>query len=96
VVFTQATVLEPLPDEPPREFIRRRRASERLFGITPDGRNVRALEPGEAGQLSRDRGLSPDGRWLAYSKAVEGSTGLYLQEQPSGTERLLDDGGRRP
>ena len=45
---------------------------------------------------TRDRGLSPDGKWMVYSKKVEGVTGLYLQERPSGTERLLDRGTRQP
>lgn len=30
------------------------------------------------------------------TQQVEGVTGLYLQEQPSGTERLLDRGSYRP
>jgi Tol biopolymer transport system component len=96
IVFTEVPLLERLPNEAPREFIRRRAEAQQLFSITPDGLNARALSPEEGKQLSRDRGLSPDGKWLVYSRQIEGVTGLYLQEQPSGTERLLDRGRRRP
>lgn len=89
-------MLERLPNETPREFVRRRTEAQRLFSVTPDGLDTRALQPDEANRLSRDRGLSPDGKWIVYSKQVEGVVGLYLQEQSSGTERLLDRGSRRP
>jgi Tol biopolymer transport system component len=96
VVFTEVPMLERLPNEAPREFVRRRTEAQRLFSITPDGLDTRALQPDEANRVSRDRGLSPDGKWLVYSKQVEGVVGLYLREQSSGTERLLDRGRRRP
>lgn len=96
VVFTQVPVLGRLPNEAPREFIRRRTEAQQLFSIAPDGLDARALQPEEGNRITRDRGLSPDGKWMAYSKQVEGVTGLYLQEQPSGTERLLDRGSRKP
>jgi Tol biopolymer transport system component len=96
VVFTEVPILEEQPTETPREFVRRRTAAQQLFSIALDGLHARALQPNEANHLSRDRGLSPDGKWLVYSKQVEGVTGLYLQEQPTGTERLLDRGRRNP
>ena len=96
VVFTEAPMLDRLPSESAKDFVRRRTEAQHLFSITPDGLNTRALQPEEVNQLSRDRGLSPDGKWLVYSKQVESVTGLYLKEQPSGTERLLDRGSRRP
>ncbi len=96
VLFTEVPILEKLPTETGREFVRRRTDAQRAFSMTPDGRNVRALEPSEADRLSRARGLSPDGRWLVHSRQVDGAAGLYLQEQPSGTERVLDGGSRRP
>jgi len=92
VVFTEVPMLERLPNESPREFVRRRSEAQQLFSVTPDGLTTRALQPEEANRLTRDRGLSPDGRWLVYSKEVESVTGLYLKEQRSGTERLLDRG----
>lgn len=96
VVFTEVPLLERLPNEPPKEFIRRRNEAQRPFSIAPDGRNARALEPTEANRLSRDRGVSPDGRWLVYARQGESGTGLYVKDQRSGTERLLDGGGRNP
>ncbi|MBK9705878.1 MAG: PD40 domain-containing protein [Acidobacteria bacterium] len=96
VVFTEVPMLERLPNEAPKEFVRRRTKVQQLFSITPDGLVARALQPEEGNRMTRDRGLSPDGKWLVHSKQVEGVTGLYLQEQPSGTERLLDRGNRKP
>ncbi len=96
VVFTEVPLLEKLPTEAPRDFVRRRTQAQRLISVTPDGLDARALQPEESNRLTRDRGLSPDGKWLVHSELVDGVTGLYLQEQPSGTERLLDRGGRKP
>jgi len=96
VVFTEVPMLERLPNEAPRDFVRRRTEAQRLFSVTPEGLDTRALQPDEANRLSRDRGLSPDGKWLVYSKEVENVVGLYLQEQSSGAERLLDRGNPRP
>jgi Tol biopolymer transport system component len=96
VVFTEAPVIEIQPNEAPRDAIRRRTQAQRLISVTPDGRETRILDPAEASRLTRDRGLSPDGQWLVYTKNVEGVNGLYLREQSSGTERLLDRGTRQP
>lgn len=96
VVFTEVPVLERLPNEAPREFIRRRTEAQQLFSITPDGLDAHALRPEEGKRMTRDRGLSPDGKWMVYSKQIEGVAGLYLQDQTSGTERLLDRGSRNP
>lgn len=92
VVFTGVPVLERMPDEAPRDFIRRRTEAQQRFSSTPDGADVRALQPGEAERMTRDRGLSPDGARMVTTKQVDGVTGLYLQERHSGTERLLDRG----
>jgi Tol biopolymer transport system component len=94
VMFTEVPLLERLPSEAPREFIRRRTEAQRLFSIRPDGEDIRALSPEDGERLTRDRGLSPDGKWLVYSNEVAGVTGLYLRQQPSGAERLLDRVGR--
>lgn len=96
VVFTEVPLIEKLPSEAPRDFVRRRTQAEQLVSVKPDGLDARALSPEEASRITRDRGLSPDGKWKVYSKQVEGETGLYLQEQPLGTERLLDRANRRP
>lgn len=96
VVFTEVPLIEKLPTETPRDFVRRRTQAQQLISVTPDGLDARAMQPEESNRLTRDRGLSPDGKWLVHSKLVEGVAGLYLQEQPSGTERLLDRGGRKP
>ena len=96
VVYTEAPLLEILPNETPRDAIRRRTQASRLLSVTPDGRETRILNPEEASRLTRDRGLSPDGQWLVQSKNVEGVSGLYLRELSSGTERLLDRGTRQP
>ena len=96
VVFTEVPLLEKLPTEAPRDFVRRRTQAQQLVSVTPEGLDARALQPEESKRITRDRGLSPDGKWMVYSTLVEGVTGLYLQEQPSGTERLLDRGSRKP
>ena len=96
VVFTEVPLLEKLPTEAPRDFVRRRAQAQRLVSVTPDGLDPRALRPEERDRITRDRGLSPDAKWLVYSKLVEGVTGLYVQERSSGTERLIDRGSHRP
>jgi len=96
VVFMEVPLLERLPNEAARDFIRRRTAAQQLFSIAPDGADARALQPEEVARITRDRGVSPDGRWLVYSKPIEGVTALYLKGQASGTERLLDRAGVRP
>jgi dipeptidyl aminopeptidase/acylaminoacyl peptidase len=95
VMFTEVPLLKRLSTETATEFLRRRTEARRLLSITAEGLNSRVLLPDEANRLSRDRGLSPDGRWLVNSKQVEGVAGLYLQELLSGTEHVLDR-GRRP
>jgi len=92
VVYTEAPLLERLPNEAPRDFIRRRTAAQRRIVTAPDGSEHRVLQSGEEVELSRDRGLSPDGRWKVYAREADGVSGLYIQEQPDGTERLLDNG----
>lgn len=95
-MFTEVPLIEILPNEAPRDYVRRRTQAQRLVIITPDGRETRLLDPEEASRLTRDRGLSPDGRWLVHTQNSEGVHGLYLREQSSGTERLLDRGTRQP
>lgn len=96
VVFTQVPLLERQPDEPPREFIRRRTAAQRTFSITPAGADARPVQPEEIDRITRDRGVSPDGKRRVFSKQVEGVTGLYLEDLSSHTERLLDRVTRAP
>lgn len=95
IVFTEVSVLERLPNEAPKEFIQRRTQTQRLLSITPDGKDTRIIQPEERDRITRDRGLSPDGMWMVYSRQVDGVTGLYLKKQPSGTERLLDRGNNK-
>ena len=94
VVFTEVPLLDRLPGEAPRDFIRRRAQAEQGIIATPDGSEARAISPEEVRRISRDRGVSPDGKWTIFSKTVEGIPGLYLQEVPSGSERLLDRAAR--
>lgn len=56
VVFNEVPLLEMLPDEAPRDFVRRQTQAQRLVSATPDGSETRALDPEEAGHLTRDRG----------------------------------------
>ena len=79
-----------------KEFIQRRESAQRLFSIAPDGSDTREHQRTELSQLTRDRGLSPDGKWMAYSKQVDGVTGLYVQVYPSGPERRIDPVTRTP
>lgn len=95
IVFTEVSVVERLPNEAPKEFIRRRTESQRLLSIKPDGMDARIIQPGERDRITRDLGLSPDGMWMVYSRQVDGITGLFLKRLPSGTERLLDRGNKK-
>jgi Tol biopolymer transport system component len=90
VAFTQVPVLDRLPDEPPRDFVRRREQARRLLVIAPDGSDERVLEPGMLERITRDRGLSPDGRWSVYAREQGGVARLYIREEATGAERLLD------
>jgi Tol biopolymer transport system component len=92
VVFMQVPLLARLPDEAPRDFIGRRTAAQQWFSVTLDGLDARALTPEELARVVRDRRLSPNGQWMVHARQVAGVTGLYLQELPSGRERLLDQG----
>ncbi len=95
ILFMAVPLLEIQANEAPRDFVRRRAQAQQWYSVTPEGLDPRALQPEEAVRMSRDRGLSPDGKWLVYSKQVDGVTGLYLKEQPAGSDRLLDQGNRR-
>jgi Tol biopolymer transport system component len=88
--LTQVPLLERQPNEAPRDFLLRRRGAERQVLVSIDGSDVQVVAPEQPAPATRDRGLSPDGRWILLSKTVEGVTGLYLREQPSGRETLLD------
>ena len=96
VVFTQVPVLERRENEAPRDFIPRRNKAQQLLSVAPESSETRMRAPELLGQVTRDRGLSPDGKWMVFSRTVDGVTGLSLQEQPSGPERLLDGGPRQP
>jgi Tol biopolymer transport system component len=96
VVFTRVPVLERLPGERPREFVQRRTKAAELVSVALDGSDTRVIPPDMADTITRDRGLSPDGQWTVYSKALEGVTGLYLKELSSGNEQLLDRARRHP
>lgn len=53
VVFTEVPLLERLPNEAPKEFIRRRAEVQQLFSITPDGLNTRALSAADGAPRRR-------------------------------------------
>jgi Tol biopolymer transport system component len=80
VVFTEVSVLERLPNEEPKEFIRRRTGSQRLINIKPVGLDARIVQVGARDQITCDRGMSPDVKWMVYSRQVESVTVLYLRK----------------
>lgn len=88
VVFTEVPLFEMLPNEAPREFVRRRRLAQRIVSVTPEGGEPRALEAEDANRLGVDRTRSPNGRWLVLAKTVEGVSGLYVRDESSGIEPL--------
>ncbi|MGE0556352.1 MAG: TolB family protein [Gemmatimonadales bacterium] len=94
VLFTEVPLLERGPNEAPRDFIRRRNGAARMLSVAPDGSDSRAVDPTDAERMTRDRELSPDGRWQVVVKEVRGVSGLYLREVAVGVERLLDAGPR--
>lgn len=67
------------------------RAGERLMSIRPDGSRLEPATPLPV-RDSVHTNPSPDGRYAAYTKVVDGWPGLYLYEVATHTERLLTGG----
>jgi TolB protein len=66
-----------------------RDGSPTLYAMSADGSNVRKV----AGEnLNPEPSISRDGRFFAYTKAVNKRWGLYVFDQKSGLERLLIGG----
>lgn len=68
------------------------KGNTRVMTVRPDGSGLRAVstQPPE----HDDKVPSPNGRHLAYTKSVDGASGLYVRDVATGVERLLI-GGRR-
>ncbi len=67
------------------------RAGQRRMSIRPDGSHL-APAPLPSGSDTSSTEQSPDRRYAASTRVVDGWSGLYLRELSSGTERLLTGG----
>ena len=90
VVFTVVPMLERNAGESPRELVARRNAKRQMVSMRPDGSAVRTGRDAD-GEMKRvrDPARSPDGRWVAEGKVVNGVRGMYVRELATGRERLL-------
>jgi Tol biopolymer transport system component len=90
VVFTVVPRLERNAGETMRELAARMNAQRRTVSMRPDGSAARTGRDAEADvNRVRDPARSPDGRWLAEGKVVNGVRGLYVRELATGRDRLV-------
>jgi hypothetical protein len=61
-------------------------AAMRLYLVTGNGR----IDPMDVGE-ARYPAVSPDGRWLAFSKFISGNWNLYLRDLGNGDTRRITD-----
>ena len=61
---------------------------QRRMTMRPDGSGLRPV----ADAIAADQNLSPDGRFSAYTKSVDGFAGLYVSDISTRTERLITGG----
>ncbi|MGB7202460.1 MAG: DPP IV N-terminal domain-containing protein [Pyrinomonadaceae bacterium] len=70
-------------------FISKRDGSTNVYAMNADGTKVRKVADGK---IVTNPFISPDEKYLAYTKEVDGKWGLYIYEIKSGKERLLIGG----
>jgi len=93
ILYIEVPLLERGADEAPRDWLRRLRAGARSIRIDLDGSSAATIGSAEFERLSRDRALSPDGRFRVVSTTIDGVAGLYVEEEATGSRRLLDRAG---
>lgn len=70
-------------------FMSRRDGSPNVYAMNTDGTKVRKVADGK---IVTNPFISPDEKYFAYTKDVEGKWGVYIFEIKSGKERLLIGG----
>ena len=70
-------------------FISKRDGSTNVYAMNADGTKVRKVADGK---IVTNPFISPDEKYLAYTKEVDGKWGLYIYVIKSGKERLLIGG----
>lgn len=67
-------------------FMSKRDGSQNVYTMNSDGSNVRKIADGK---IVTNPFISPDEKYFAYTKEIEGKWGLYIYEIKSGKEQLL-------
>ncbi len=67
-------------------FMSKRDGSQDVYAMNSDGSNVRKIADGK---IVTNPFISPDEKYFAYTKEIEGKWGLYIYEIKSGKEQLL-------
>ena len=70
-------------------FMSDRDGSPNVYAMNANGTKVRKIADGK---IVTNPFISPDERYFAYTKEVEGKWGLYIYEIKSGKEHLLIGG----
>ena len=67
-------------------FMSKRDGSQDVYAMNSDGSNVRKIADGK---IVTNPFISPDEKYFAYTKEIEGKWGLYIYEIKSGKEQLV-------
>jgi len=80
VIYTEVPLLERLPNEAPKDFVKRRDAQQRTFSIAPDNTEKQPISQDEAHRLASDPELSSDGKWRAFTSGHADSAGVFVTD----------------
>ena len=67
-------------------FLSEREGATHVYAMNADGSDAHKVADGS---IIRDPGISPDGKFFAYTKEVNGKAGLYIYDIKNAQERLL-------
>ena len=67
-------------------FLSEREGTKHVYAMNADGSGVHKVADGS---IVSDPTISPDGKYFAYTKEVNGKTGLYIYDLKNAKERLL-------
>jgi len=65
----------------------------KLYTIPVKGGEPKLLDTGDANHCNNDHGFSPDGKWLAISNSVDGSSHVYVLPAAGGNPRMVTPQG---
>ena len=93
IVFSRLARLERKPGEAARAYIARVDSTRQTVSMRPDGSGQRIGRDADVDlKLVHDPAWSPDSRWMAEGKTVNGVPGIYVRELATGRERLVVGG----